>query len=592
MSYSQDFYARIKRKHNLVDPCFMTGKGCVYTEPITRTLNESLTTHKYTAFAVMPLRQNLGVFYHNCLVPFFEGTYNRADNENKETVEIGRGDQIRRPGVVICEGICKRIQESNFVIADISLPNANVFYELGLAYGIGQKIVVVHHQSSGFGKKTSEDLSHAGCRSYSYKGLLPIDVAQFDVSQYIWERSPDEIEDPNVPPGILLFERPKYISTDEPVETASKETNDETATWFDFETHVLSAVGLSIDKIYRELDAAEPSKVIKNYLKIIEKLKGVTQVQETAHFMDTRRQVDSSYCLIVRTGRDCDPMSYFWLGYGHARGKNVIPITIIKNPKDQIDDLAFDIRSQRHMTFVQKAPELLEREIEQTFRQMISTDFSEWSRKRFWDEMLGRRGEVFVFTGALHNKEFDREMIGDWDLRAVSELASYFGRNQYRAVIDTPVYGPEYVNPQQPNNEEFIRQLREMIANKNCILIASPDVNPLTEIVLGKTYGIPDDKLFSEAIETQTYPDAIVVVKEKKEEQASYNKHSALYSEVVVKGEPGRGFKSNQIPKGKITTPFTSQGDQLKKDFHVMRIWRSFPILLGRMIITNAISSS
>ena len=375
MSHSDSFYSKILlRDHKRVDPCFMTGKGCVYTEVIDRNLKENKKKNKFTAFAIMPLRHNLGVFYQNCLVPFFMGNYSTASNEEK--LEIGRGDQIRRPGVIICEGICKRIQESNFVIADISLPNPNVFYELGLAYGIGQKAVVVYHVSSDFGKTTSDDLKHVDCRTHAYSGLDPIRIEDFDVSQHIWERLAVEIDGNSDNPGILLFGK----LTDED----STEIHDDIK--LDFHTHVLSAVGLSIDKIYRELKAeVEPSKVIKNYLEIIAKLKNVNNVREDANFLEARRQVDSSYCMIVRTGKNCHPMAYFWLGYGHARGKNVIPITVIKKPRDPVDDLAFDIRSQRHMTFVEEAPELLESELEQTFRQMIWTDFSEWSRKRFWD---------------------------------------------------------------------------------------------------------------------------------------------------------------------------------------------------------------
>lgn len=560
MSYSDDFYSKIRRPHNRVDPCFMTGKGCVYTEVIDRTLKENRNKNKYTAFAIMPLRQNLGVFYQNCLVPFFKGNYSTSTASNPETLEIGRGDQIRRPGVIICEGICKRIQESNFVIADISLPNPNVFYELGLAYGIGQKLVVICHHEAKFGETTSNDLKNADCLVHFYTDLEPIRVERFDVSQHIWERLPDEIEDSSAHPRVFLFEKLDDEYSAEIID-AKQDIR------LDFSAHVMSAVGLSIDKIYRELEAeGEPSKVIKNYLTIIEKLKIADKVKEGANFKDVRKQVDSSYCMIVRTGKNCHPMAYFWLGYGHARGKNVIPITVIKEPRDPVDDLAFDIRSQRHMTFVEKAPELLETELEQTFRQMIWSDFSEWSRKRFWDEILGRRGEVSIFTGALHNKDFDREMIGDWDLRAVSELTSYFGRNQYRARIDTPVYAPEYANPK--DKAEFIGQLKEMIQGKNCILIASPDVNPLTEIVLGHIYGVPEEKLFSEPIETGAYPNAIITLKEKLE-SPNTKKQCALYCEkLATKGHPGRGFASNQIPRGSITERFISQADQ-QSSFYV-----------------------
>jgi hypothetical protein len=554
----------------------MTGKGCVYTEVIERNLKENEAKHKFSGFAIMPLRKNLGVFYQNCLKPFFLGAYSAPSTDTQ--LEIGRGDQIRRPGVIICEGICKRIQESNFVIADVSLPNANVFYELGLAYGIGQKAVVIYHTKSQFGADMIDYLKPARCRAYAYQGLDPLDVKEFDVAQHIWTRQFDEVEHTHSNPGILLFEQ--YLDDHKQKEPVDKYDDDID---LDFRHHLLSAVGLSIDKIYQTLQVErEASRVIARYLPVIKELKDVDEVRQDANFLEIRRQMDNSYCIIVRTGKTAHPMAYFWLGYGHARGKNVIPITVIKNPRDQVDDLAFDIRSQRHMTFVEKAPELLETELEQSFQQMILTDFSEWSRKRFWDEVLDRRGEVYIFTGALHNKDFDREMIGDWDLRAVSELTSYFGRNQYRARIDTPVYAPEYANPRdQPvKTREFIEQLRGMIEGKNCILIASPEVNPLTEIVLGHIYGVPEDRLFSDPIDSIQFPDAIVTVKEKsvkekgeagkeeaeavkeKVEASSPKKQCSLYrEEQATTGYPRRGFASNQITGGKITERFISQID-------------------------------
>src|ERR1044071_204178 len=103
MSHVENFYSEIIKPHNRVDPCFMTGKGCVYTEVIERNLKENEGKHKFTGFAIMPLRKNLGVFYQNCLKPFFIGAYSAPSTDAQ--LEIGRGDQIRRPGVIICEGI-------------------------------------------------------------------------------------------------------------------------------------------------------------------------------------------------------------------------------------------------------------------------------------------------------------------------------------------------------------------------------------------------------------------------------------------------------------------------------------------------------
>ena len=84
-------------------------------------------------------------------------------------------------------------------------------------------------------------------------------------------------------------------------------------------------------------------------------------------------------------------MTYFWLGYAHARGKNVIPITIASEDADgkqKIDDLAFDVRAQRHMTFDRKRPELLRDQLKRTLHEMIEADYPEWYRRRFWSEVL------------------------------------------------------------------------------------------------------------------------------------------------------------------------------------------------------------
>lgn len=248
-------------------------------------------------------------------------------------------------------------------------------------------------------------------------------------------------------------------------------------------------------------------------------------------------------------------MSYFWLGYGHARGKNVIPITqlIVDHDEDldeetpkvsqansepreaskeetsfrrtsaekgKIVDLAFDIRAQRHMTFDPLRPELLEQQLERTLTEMIRADFSEWSRKRFWARLLGSRGEVSIITGGLHSEDHNREMIGDWDLRAASELTSYFSRHQYRPKIETPVYQPEFARKFDPEmtTEAYVKQVTKdiRIGDKNCVVIASPDVNPLTEILLGRLNGVPDCDLFSDGFKLKDYPRAIIVYKQRK----------------------------------------------------------------------------
>jgi hypothetical protein len=588
------FMGAVDARHRRVDPCFMTGKGCIFTDAIEHSLNDRQKNGIYLGFSIMPFRENLNIFFKNCLSLYFADTHNFQGN-----VTLQRADEVRRPGIIICEGVCRRIQESDFVTADVSLPNPNVFYELGLAYGIRHKIVVIHHDESEFGKEITKVLNALGCKPYSYHNLDPIRREDFDREQFIWQATEDGSQAPAVAPKILLYEHhvPEGVEPKRPEEVSLefsthangvpagrlgilkiKETEPQKSDDISlaFSTHVMSAIGLGILKISDELNkkpAVQP--VIRSYLDIINGFRDATMVKTDANLKEIQAQIDSAYCMIIRTGfRNCHPMTYFWLGYGHAMGKNVIPVTVLHERDDRVEDLAFDIRAQRHMFFYEKAPDVFAKELTSSLEQMIVADFNDWSRKRLWNRLLGRRGEVSIFTGALHNKTFVREMIGDWDLRAASELTSYFARQQYRATIVNPVYTPEY--PKRDVNtpiSQYITRLEELLKDRNCILIASPDVNPLTEVVLGKIYGIPAEKLFSTWTEedVQSYPKAIVVVKEKAvqgSEDTSIVAQRFFYREVPPEKEgfTRRGFQSAQLIKSRIMEPFVSQVDLEKDD--------------------------
>jgi hypothetical protein len=566
------FSGAIDTQHRRVDPCFMTGKGCVYTDAIERSLRERKMNGDYVGFSIMPFRDNLNVFFKNCLSLYFTNNF-----EGKVTLQ--RADEVRRPGIIICEGVCKRVQESDFVTADVSLPNPNVFYELGLAYGIHHKIVVIHHDASEFGREIMKDLKDLGCKPFPYHNLDPIPQEEFDRSQYVWQRADDDPQHPIIEPKVLLYEH--YLGSNiVPLKTDDKDNEEKLLDiWFDFATHVRSAVGLGILRISQDLEQRPSNqRVIESYLKTINGFRDAVMVKTDDNPKEIQKQIESAYCIIIRTGfKTCHPMSYFWLGFGHALGKNVVPVTVLQERNSPVEDLAFDIRAQRHMFFYEKAPDIFEKELTSSLKQMISTDFADWSRKRLWNQLLGRRGEVSIFTGALHNETFGREMIGDWDLRAASELTSYFARQQYRATIENPVYTPEYPK-RDPNtaNTVYNTRLREMLKDKNCILIASPDVNPLTEIVLGQIYGIPDDELFADNTDRniQRHPNAIVVVKEKavvsgqgKGGKAKRFFYRDIPPETIDSAR--RGFESAQMYGGRIMEPFVSQVDPEKEDFPV-----------------------
>jgi hypothetical protein len=53
-----------------------------------------------------------------------------------------RGDDIFTTGSVL-EDIFKQIKSADYVIADISIPNPNVYYELGYSHALDKKVILI-----------------------------------------------------------------------------------------------------------------------------------------------------------------------------------------------------------------------------------------------------------------------------------------------------------------------------------------------------------------------------------------------------------------------------------------------------------------
>jgi hypothetical protein len=430
-----------------------------------------------------------------------------------------------------------------------------VLYELGLAYSIGQKIITVRHRAAPFGRDLAAYFNAAGYPSYQYNDLAPIQMRESELVDLLW-RIPNPAPDLGQGlPYILFYENLPSGIVDPSVGHTDEITQD---VFFPFAAHIVSDIRLAIERTVSDINSVQTrTDSIVTHLDRIRNLALPVTATVSAPFDDIRRQVDGSYCAIFRTGKDCDPMTYFWLGYAHGRGGNAIPITTLQSASEVLDDLAFDIRALRHMTFVSTSPHTVRSQLDNTLREMIVSDFSEWSRKHFWDHLLSPHGEVHLFTGSLHNAECSREMVGDWDLRTASEVTSYLTRHQYRCEIESPVYGPERAGNRSLS--DYLDILCSMLRGKNCILLGSPDVNPFTELVLGRAYNVPMHKLFGEPLDLNEHYIAIVVTKERNamHEGDPIQANRAFYHRPAVDSSAAlkRGFASKRLRGGKLVAP-------------------------------------
>jgi hypothetical protein len=72
------------------------------------------------------------------------------------TLEIMRADEISAPGAITSD-ILTRLMHADIVVADITFPNANVFYELGLRHACRTGTIIIREKS---GPRAPFDVAH------------------------------------------------------------------------------------------------------------------------------------------------------------------------------------------------------------------------------------------------------------------------------------------------------------------------------------------------------------------------------------------------------------------------------------------------
>jgi hypothetical protein len=78
-------------------------------------------------------------------------------------LEVVRADEVAAPGAITSD-VITRIMHSDFVLADVTYPNPNVFYELGLRHACRLGTIIVRDRS---GPRTPFDIAHL--RHFEYE---------------------------------------------------------------------------------------------------------------------------------------------------------------------------------------------------------------------------------------------------------------------------------------------------------------------------------------------------------------------------------------------------------------------------------------
>ncbi len=449
--------------------CFITKRECRYDGPNYETKE---------IFMVSPFGFPYDDLYSYAIVPNVK--------EKIKGYKISRADQSLQLGYVMCERICRRILRSSFIIVDLTLPNGNVYYELGLSYGLCKSIGILKKKSAEnpYVKALLALSDSAIIHEYNkLENLLESDFISKSISDpYIQSsktRDAFKIELQKIiidaPPVIL-----NIVNNDGPVldlhEIAIKKalivnknnTNDTDGNTDDLESfEALERWTVDTLVVNQEINIKEACKKI---------IAAKICVFDMTHYHDP-----------------VNAYMFFLLGLAHALEREAIPV--INRPMNL--SVPFDIRGLWQVNF-DKIKDLT-KELRQIVA-IIDADVKKEQINRIykdlWDPFLQEK-KLSVYTCAREVSHDEnrgkRTNIDKWDFITVSDLSFFIAQ----------MYETAEVNVEKPKNKkkaseltdikvlnDFHRQIRDEIFNRDCVIVGSPDVSDYAEVILSDLHGI------------------------------------------------------------------------------------------------------
>ncbi len=403
----------------------------------------------------------------------FDDLYRLGIQKSIGEKHISRADQSLQLGYVMCQRICRRILEATHVLVDLTEPNGNVFYEFGLAYGLGKRIVLLwNERSHNQYLEAFRDIAHP---KLCYRKVA--DVRSAPLRDYL--ASAFRLSDDMVK---LLRSNPPHLTLGEPPVILNVVNED------------CPAIDLHEEAARTAIDSYNSKKSDPDRL---EQWRVDTLVIGRHFDRDkaVRRLAQAKVCLVDMTHYEekANGHIFFLLGVAHATGREVIPI--INRPLNR--NIPFDIRGLWQINF--EAAEELERELEQILP-TIDADFKkekeDYLYHQIWDQFLTRKS-IRVITcarQASHSEDRGkRTNIDMWDFTSVSELSFFIAQKFETATVAT----------RQPKNKRSAAELRppgirqgyhgqltEDLRGQDCVIIGSPDVSDYAELALSTLYGL------------------------------------------------------------------------------------------------------
>jgi len=430
--------------------CFMTGKECQYYRkgPVA---NQDV-------FFITPFAFPFGGIYKK------DGGLGEWLLNEQLVTDVHRADQALQRGFIICQRVCKLIMESHYIVADASLENPNVYYELGLSYAMGKLPVIC----------CNTRYSNANI------GLLK------NIGTVLEYQSLDDLCSPEM---TGLFQEVKNRTSSPLIRPYQHFAAPEILLVLD-ESKSISG--------FHEL-------VLKSALQGLRKKMAEStsdiQLEDWKFRTRTLREIQRDFEGFLRALSDCkvciidtthygkfNPNTYFYLGLAHGSDRDVIPIT-----SSDIDaSLPFDVRGLWHISY---ADDIALREQFAGIMEEINRNFqrerTEHPYRSLWNPFLESNQEVDILVCGrpAEGERSGRTNIDKQDYTTVAELSSFLAQlyPTTKIKIEEPKDKQEVTESTEDDKLSLLQQeveqyLRERTAS--CIIVGSANVSDYAEIVL------------------------------------------------------------------------------------------------------------
>ena len=459
--------------------CYMTGQKCVY-------LRELLRSSPEGAFLLSPFMGDFNHIWHHHI--------SKLDLQKIEVDgEVKRADSVARTGYVMCSRICYPIQSAAVVIADVTFPNLNVFYELGLACALGKRLALMAHTS-----KCTEDirsfLNSAGLLNHLHNYTAGSDDFQEKIlasAQPVKQFRDSLSSSSNEHYRIPIFSHPASESSHEIWSPEDK--------IYDLVAKVLNILGKkgSLNRILERSrfllsergDTHGGSNLNENT--VSEHLKKLAQALYRQSAVESRisraQAIGMADCVIMDiSARDFE--TYFWLGICHGLEKDVVPLSI-EDDAESDEPLPFDIRTLWHVGGTWQDSTNIEQQLHEIIIEIVSHTIAlnaNRHRDSFWHPIIHSHKLSFFLGSEQSSQLASKQVVGEWDLRTFQEIASFASRMNPN--LDVEIKKPAFRRNEYSKKDRsgFEELLTDRMSDTHCVVLGTPDVNPVAEMILSK----------------------------------------------------------------------------------------------------------